>query len=95
MLDSEPLSEDEINARTSEMVLTSVVASASAMAWFEWLINLPDELEVIWRRRRSIATWIYACARYSSMAAVIPLFISFASHNRYEECFCEDAHCLV
>ncbi len=51
------------------------------MAWFEWLINLPDELEVIWRRRRSIATWIYACARYSSMAAVIPLFISFASHN--------------
>ena len=51
------------------------------MAWFEWFTTFSQEVEVIWNRRWSIATWLFVLSRYSSLAAVIPTLLSLASYK--------------
>ncbi len=54
----------------AENIYTGIVATL-AMYCYEWLITLDQEVKFFWTGKQTLATWIFAVSRYSTLFLVI------------------------
>ncbi|KAI0086573.1 hypothetical protein BDY19DRAFT_351161 [Irpex rosettiformis] len=53
-----------------------IQTAAAALYIFECVITFSQEVDVIWRRKWTMATWLYACTRYTALLYSILTMIS-------------------
>ncbi|KAI0769555.1 hypothetical protein BC629DRAFT_792037 [Irpex lacteus] len=68
-----------------EVVTTYAAASASVLFLYDSAITLSIEAKVIWRRKWTAMTWLYAFMRYSSIA-LIPLTFVPSDIGNFDSC---------
>ncbi|KAJ3538254.1 hypothetical protein NM688_g6546 [Phlebia brevispora] len=59
----------------ADLILNYCIFAAFAFVCYELAITFEYEYEFLWRRRRTVATWLFIANRYSMLASVIVMII--------------------
>ncbi|KAI0769533.1 hypothetical protein BC629DRAFT_1442216 [Irpex lacteus] len=62
-----------------ELISTYVALSAYVLFFFESCITFSQEIHVIWNRKWTMMTWIFALARYSTVLSCVLTFVPVSS----------------
>ncbi|KAI0084418.1 hypothetical protein BDY19DRAFT_997771 [Irpex rosettiformis] len=82
-------SDPEIQQIFLEQTSTYIYYSANVLYLFESCITLSQEVRVIWKRKWTFMTWLYAFTRYSAVLLSIMTFIPVWSQTQLTFCRCE------
>ncbi|KAI0769529.1 hypothetical protein BC629DRAFT_789283 [Irpex lacteus] len=69
-----------------EVIGNYITVAAGALFFYESLTTLSREVDVIWSRKWTMMTWLYALTRYSTVADEINLLMPVWNFTRHNSC---------
>ncbi|PSR75618.1 hypothetical protein PHLCEN_2v9019 [Hermanssonia centrifuga] len=70
-----------------EWILSLLIYGVSALVVYDYIITIDQEITLVWRRKWSLATWIFIANRYLMFANMIWSITPYTAQVCFEPAF--------
>lgn len=63
-----------------------------ALIWYEYIITLQDEINLVWHRKWNISTYFFVASRYSLLAITLTIIVPSTREVSHSHLFSRRMH---